>query len=254
MADDFDSFQDDDFGGGGDGGFNFGNEGFDEPLNLDGPSGSSSSGVGGTYKTNDDDEDLFSDDDDIDLDDTSGTMVSTGSSTEDEDNKNKIKRVAFFGLALALVLVVAICIVVKIAAGVKAKDTEKVDKKANAQVEQSYDTQTTDGNANNTIGITGSTGWVEITDNAWTFDDAKQEGTLSVTSVKTYANYNTSAGEAQLKTVVNGGVSGLAGTYEVNLPVELSGLVKVGTKLEVEYNMTQDANGDIIIGNMNVKE
>lgn len=249
MADDFDSFKDDGFGAD-DGGFGFGNEGFD--TSLSGPSGGSSGG--GKFSSSDDDEDLFDDDDDLDLDDTSGTMVSTGSSTEDDDNKNKIKRVAFFGLALALGLVVAICIIVKIAAGVKDKDTVEVDKKDNVKVEQSYDTQSTGGNSGASVNVGGSTGWVEITDNTWTFDDTKQEGTLSVTSVRTYANYNTTAGEAQLKTVVNGGVSGLAGTYEVNLPVELSGLVKVGTKIEVEYNMTEDANGDLIIGNMSIKE
>lgn len=245
MADDFDSFKDDGFGAD-NGGFSFGDEGFGTP--------SDSNSSGGTFSSSDDDEDLFDDDDDLDLDDTSGTMVNDGSSTEDDDNKNKIKRVAFFGLALALGLVVAICIIVKIAAGVKDKDTAKVDKKDNVKVEQSYDTQNTGGSSGAAVTAGGSTGWVEITDNAWTFDDTKQEGTLSVTSVRTYANYNTTAGEAQLKSVVTGGLSGLAGTYEVDLPVELGGLVKVGTKLEVEYNMTQDANGDTIIGNISIKE
>ena len=243
--DDFDGFKDDDFNfdSSEDSGFNFGGSSDDMRSSDDG------------------DDDLFSDGDeeDLDLEDTSGTQLRSNAGTEESDEAaNRIKKVAFFGIGIAIAIIVIICIIVRISAGVKAKEnsTSKNTNTQDVRTEQIYNNSnnTAVGDQNAQAQSSVGTGWIEISDTNWEFTSQKQEGTMSVTSVHVYANYNTTAGEAQLKTVVIGGISGLAGTYELDLPVELTGLVNLGTKLQVEYDMTTDSNGDIIVGNISIKE
>lgn len=78
--------------------------------------------------------------------------------------------------------------------------------------------------------------WEEIsTDNGVEFNK-ELKGTFTVTSVRHYAKVAVSNKEVVLKSVVTGSISGLSGTYEIELPYTKARYLKIGDTFEVKYH------------------
>ena len=58
-------------------------------------------------------------------------------------------------------------------------------------------------------------------------------------------------GEAQVRTEATGSISGLSGVYVIDVPFNLTGVVTVGKKLRVSYDMG-NKNNMLVVGNIKI--
>lgn len=90
-------------------------------------------------------------------------------------------------------------------------------------------------------------GWTEFADKLDGFD-REVEGTFSVTKVTSYASVAESS-EIQLKTVAKGSISGLDGTYEIELPYEKGCQLLTGDKFSVKCRV-KEVKGKLLVGSI----
>lgn len=91
---------------------------------------------------------------------------------------------------------------------------------------------------------------VTLTTDDTNFGDTMLDGTFTVTDVKIYARKtDTTANNLQLKGVLTGSISGLPGTYTLELPADTAVQVKVGMSFTIQYQL-RDMNGSKIVGNI----
>lgn len=181
----------------------------------------------------------------------------------DEEKQNQIKKVALFAIGAGVVLIVIVCILARVIAGANNFKNNTGTEYASEAFGKAHgenslgeisETQapvaaTQAPVVNNTT--SSSNDWSEITyDSTWNFSN-DIEGVFTVTNIKTYAKL-LSGGEAQVKTEVTGSISGLGGTYTVELPVHLTGAVQIGQGLNVTYQMSQTSNRTVV-GNIELK-
>lgn len=210
-----------------------------------------------------DDADLLaSDDDDSFLDgDLSGTAEEDdglmGNSTQSGDERERsLKKIAIFALIVAAVLIVIVCFITRIASNSKKAEqktytTTVVETQSSKQNTQTTTTQVNTQTAvQNSSGTSGS-GWVQVDYTTFGTYDTEIESILTVTDVATYAK-TLNNGEFQLRTEATGNIAGLTGTYTVDVPFNLTGAVKLGTQLNVVYNIGEQ-KGSKIVSNISIR-
>ena len=206
--------------------------------------------------------DTFGPDDDFESNDDLDSMDRSGIDNSDMDDsamdsadeqKAKIKHIALFAIGISLVLIV----VVGILARIKNMQSEpKVNEHNNTEI--AYEDNRTNveqtapivqNNASNVVSSNNE--WNAVTyDSSWTMEESLT-GVFTVTSVNTYAKILV-GNEVQVKTELTGSISGLGGTYTIELPVELTGVVSRGQQLNISYKISTSSNGSTIVGDINI--
>lgn len=242
---DFDEsdFEQGDYGMGGSGMGGSGGSGLldavnDGAWNTDGGIDDSYFDGGGTAESNSDDEDA---------------QVAA----YDNESRNALSKTAKMGIVVAIGIVVIISIGARVVYGLKnaKKDTPRIDN--SVTYDRVYEEDNYSSYSGGNTGSTGSTGgssidsWSKVTYSSIGKVDTPMEGEFSVTSVDSYARILAS-GEVQVKTEAKGSISGLAGTYVVEVPFSVSGAVKLGTKLKVRYNIA-DVDGNRVVGDIKLQ-
>ena len=92
-----------------------------------------------------------------------------------------------------------------------------------------------------------TTQWEEISTDSGVEFNKELEGTFTVTSVRHYAKVAVSNKEVVLKSVVTGSISGLSGTYEIEIPYTKARYLKIGDTFEVKYHCSVE-EGVMFIG------
>lgn len=168
----------------------------------------------------------------------------------DDAQSKKLKKVAVYGIAAAVVIIVFVAIVARIVYNNKSKDStdevithEEIQVQKQSQVQQVPIQTQVSSNSDwksvdfNSIGKIGGT--------------EKREGIFVVNEFNTYARV-LNGEEFQVKTEVTGSISGLAGTYKIEIPFDITPALKSGIKLNVEYNLI-NSDGNTIVGNIVAK-
>ena len=116
------------------------------------------------------------------------------------------------------------------------KEEEKQDTKAESSTEAPVRrVSLTDG------------GWDEIELSELAFSNVIN-GDFTVTSIKAYVN-DSKTGEKTVKAVVTGGISGLSGTYELEIPYSKAEKLAVGDSFSVKYRIAK-LNDYTIVGDI----
>ena len=206
-------------------------------------------------------DDTFGPDDDFESNDDLDSMDRSGIDNSDMDDsamdsadeqKAKIKHIALFAIGIALVLIVGVGILARIKnmqsePNVDAHNTEIAYEDNRTNVEETA--PVIQNNASNVV--SSNNGWNAVAyDSSWTMEESLT-GVFTVTSVNTYAKILV-GNEVQVKTELTGGISGLGGTYTIELPVELTGVVSRGQQLNISYKISTSSNGSTIVGDINI--
>lgn len=97
-----------------------------------------------------------------------------------------------------------------------------------------------------------SDGWSEIgADEQISFNDGAVELTFTVTNVKSYARV-IGENSIEVKTVLTGSLSGLEGTYQVEVPYTYSGYVTVGSVLKAQVRIG-NFNGRNVVNDIEIE-
>jgi hypothetical protein len=95
-----------------------------------------------------------------------------------------------------------------------------------------------------------SDGWSVIEPDKTVNLDSEVSGVFTVTNIKHMARSN--GVETEVKSVASGSISGLSGTYDIELPYSLARFVTVGNTLKLKYKIGQ-INGNSIISDLKVE-
>lgn len=91
-------------------------------------------------------------------------------------------------------------------------------------------------------------GWVEVGLSSSNVDFGEPlEGIFTVTDITTYARLSGVGSDKQVKSVLSGSISGLTGTYVVELPADKALKLGVGNSFKIDYQL-KTVNGYKLVG------
>lgn len=215
------------------------------------------------------------DDDDTSLDiDSAPELGNNGelefSSEQNVSNKNP-KKVAIIAIIMGIVLITICLALFSLSQHLKERnrdDTqqnisntvnstvndiegnkENIGNEFNGNTDSSEDTVSSggvndDSNINNDNDVND---WVQFeVAGDITFDNVI-DGELTVTSIQHFAKVTNIQNDKMVKSVVKGNISGLVGTYEVEIPYYKAVKLQIGTLLKIQYKYASQ-NGVKVIG------
>lgn len=122
----------------------------------------------------------------------------------------------------------------KVDLGGKNTSTSQSDSKQNTSSETKTD-------SNN--------GWIEFsTDDSITFKDERVALTFTITKVSNYVKIVDSNSNLMVKSVLTGALSGLSGTYEIEVPYSIASKVNPGDFFDVTVEIGTDTRGKTVVG------
>ena len=180
--------------------------------------------------------------DKIDIDSFDGDLGDIGNGYDnmpnDSGDKNKIIKTAIFAIGAGLLIVIIAFSVNRVGRNKSNKSSNTTTKK---QVEKSVSDIATVSQRKND--------WVQFgTDDVIEFETTLTSS-FTITEIKHYALVTNSSNDKQLKSVLKGNISGLVGTYEIEIPFEKAQKLDVGTVFEVSYKMKK-LNGYSVISSI----
>lgn len=252
FEDDFEDGFDDDFGSSGFDDDEFGSSGFDsEDTNLDS------------------EDSLFDKDELIMEDDIEVETLGETSDDEEEpeysEDSTALKKTAIVAIIAGAVILIIIGIIIRIKSGSDNKannipeETEITVSKdeAGKEVEMS-DGDNSDANnsgvdtengGNESVTISQSnedSGYIEIEPDDTIEELSTNEGTFTITDIKFYAKKADQIGSVSVITRLKGSISGLSGTFEIEIPYSKGLAVSVGNVFKITYKLG-DKNGNKVI-------
>ena len=180
--------------------------------------------------------------DKIDIDSFDGDLGDIGNGYDnmpnDSGDKNKIIKTAIFAIGAGLLIVI-------IAFSVNRVGRNKSNKRSNATTKKQVEKSVSDIN---TVSQRKND-WVQFgTDDVIEFETTLTSS-FTITEIKHYALVTNSSNDKQLKSVLKGNISGLVGTYEIEIPFEKAQKLDVGIVFEVSYKMKK-LNGYSVISSI----
>lgn len=205
-----------------------------------------------SYSSGDADDD---DDEDDDI-----QVKGDGSQSEDERQRS-LKKIAIFALGLAAALLILVCIIARIVSNSKAAESklnssynsasqETVVSKKEPKKENTNNSTKETQAVNNTQSNTGD--WVKVKANTFGTIDTQINSIFTVTGVDTYAKVLAN-GEIQIKTEATGNIAGLTGTYVLDIPFNVTGVVGLGQQLSIVYSIGEK-DGSKIVGDIKLTD
>lgn len=97
--------------------------------------------------------------------------------------------------------------------------------------------------------VDSNNGWIEFsTDDSITFKDERVALTFTITKVSHYVKVVDSNSNLMVKSVLTGALSGLSGTYEIEVPYTVASKVNPGDFFDVTVEMGTDTRGKTVVG------
>lgn len=121
-----------------------------------------------------------------------------------------------------------------------------VNRKNNKNTAPPVKVESTGNVSNNTVTIE-SNKWTQFKGDTSIQFEANIESSIVVTDIKHYASISNNNNDRQLKSIVTGSISGIIGTYELEIPYSSAMKLKVGDSFIITYSIG-DYNGYKVIG------
>lgn len=195
---------------------------------------------------------------DFGVDEIENVGINTKVDTSKEntsDGVRDVKKTAIISAVAGLVLILA-ALAIASAVGKAADRKSSADESGAKQIvsdeaskskEAVKDTdEGTSLNSNKTIG-TVEASWKVFTQGPEKELDSVVDSNFTVTSIQHVAKVVNEKNDIMIKSVVKGNISGLVGTYEVDIPYEKAKYLEIGTVFNIKYHYTVE-NGMRIIG------
>jgi predicted negative regulator of RcsB-dependent stress response len=222
----------------------FGNQGNGFGNQGNGFGNQSSSGFGNSDMDADDDLDDF---DDVPIQaDTHGEKMEAAKA---KDFKKTAVMLIGIGLFVLIVAVLGLR-VVKSAKSEKSSSSSSTTTQAQTTVKnKSSNSGSSQKVNNNNVSSNTSTAnsWQEVNLDGLDLGSTWIDSVFTVTDIKHYAMVSNDSNDKQVKSVVKGNISGLVGTYEMEIPTYMALKVSLGTSFKVSYQI-KEQNGYKIIG------
>ena len=223
----------------------------------------------------------FDSEDDFNLDgleinsgaETGFEAVENDDSQENTDDASSGKKATRKTSMTAIICGVVVIILAVVSVGIFSKVADKkveankkkntVDEKGNhveTVVEQpqkvdlggkNTSTSQTDSKQNNSseTKTDSNNGWIEFsTDDSITFKDERVALTFTITKVSNYVKIVDSNSNLMVKSVLTGALSGLSGTYEIEVPYSIASKVNPGDFFDVTVEIGTDTRGKTVVG------
>lgn len=187
-----------------------------------------------------------------DTDDLSGTAsddsMSTNGSQSNDERQRSLKKIAFFALGLAAVLIIIVCIIARIVSNSKAAESSANDRQDYTRQETVSNRENVNKNntpVSNNTAVSNHNDWILIDASTFGTIDTNIESIFTVTDVRTYAK-TLNNGEFQVRTEATGNIAGLTGTYVLDIPFNVTGVVELGQQLAIVYSIGEKGDSKII--------
>lgn len=197
--------------------------------------------LGGNPKTSKDDfEDSFGNIEDL------GMTLKTKANNNPNSDTSAVKKTALIGaIAGFIIIVIALIIISSISKHNKEKITA-INTSAPVETVESVIIQPS---ASATPVAANLNGWVAFTDDSGIVIDTEINSNFTVTSITHLAKVVNDKKDMLVKSIVTGNVSGLVGTYEIEIPYQTAKLLKVGNTFDIKY-MISSAEGVKVVGDI----
>lgn len=205
----------------------------------------------------------------IGADNTDNNVIERNNNTDNIDELdvgNPIK-IAIIAVILGFILILIVAIIVRFSSkstkegvnnkdvritNIKESETEQsnlMQQNINTKNDSIQGSTNTDGNVNTIVEYNS---WIEFNSSkSLNFNNIK-DSDFTVTEINNFVkltNENTSV----IKSVISGNISGLSGTYEIELPYYKASKLNINDIINITYTYAQDENNKIIIGEIQFK-
>lgn len=180
---------------------------------------------------------------------------------DDDDGETGQKRSVTKTAIIAIIIGIVVLVVILIIAGAVSKSKDNKDNtnsQSNNSVAHSNNSGSTTNGTDNTTGNVGAISggiataddWIKITSNEDVdFSDEYKTLTFMITSVEHFAKRVDAKGDMMIKTKLSGSLSGLSGTYSLDVPYEKGIKLSVGDEFAVKV-LIGNYNGKSVIGDI----
>lgn len=185
-----------------------------------------------------------SDDESYDLSSLGTTEDTSGNSGFGESNTNSRKNT----IKYAIIILVALVLLIFLITGLR----KWLDKDANNQRDigasnTTVETSDTVQSGTSTVGTVGGS-WVEFNGTS-SFEFSSQiESTFTATNIRYFASVANSYEDKSIKAVVTGNVSGLVGSYEMEIPYDMASGLSVGVSFKCYYKIADAGEYKVVTG------
>ena len=214
------------------------------------------------FDTDTDGQDSVNQQSSVDLFDISeDDLDSALNGQQDDDGETGQKRSVTKTAIIAIIIGIVVLVVILIIAGAVSKSKDNKDNtnsQSNNSVAQSSNSGSTTNGTDNTTGNVGAISegiataddWIKITSNEDVdFSDEYKTLTFMITSVEHFAKRVDAKGDMMIKTKLSGSLSGLSGTYSLDVPYEKGIKLSVGDEFAVKV-LIGNYNGKSVIGDI----
>lgn len=213
--------------------------------------------------------------------DTSNLEYDTNDSSEDTDdtdgrftNRMDIKKTAIYAIIIGIVGFIIVAIIIRISSASKNKNVEPTnvvettnndvpqieDGEGGKQVElnDNYTSETTDNRSNNgensenyTSGSVSNNdpqykNYIEFQEDDGIELISENEGTFTITGIKHYAKIVDDLGTVTLVSRLTGSISGLSGTFDLEIPYSKGIRLNIGNVFSIKYKIGEKSEKQII--------
>lgn len=191
------------------------------------------------------DDDIFSTDlgEETNKEETS----TTGNGNTAESGITKNKKVAIICIVVCAVLLVIISLVYRIRNSADEEDTNSIE-----EMSEEIDVDINDEKGSTAVSAS-SDSWIAFRGDINAEFSDYISSSIIVTGIKNKAMVANQNNDKVIKTVVTGSISGLTGTYEIEIPYSKTKKINIGTEFRVKYRLAE-YNGYKVVSDLTYSE
>lgn len=201
------------------------------------------------------DTEAIEEDDDIEIDEgCSLDITNEDVGVEDTDNKVTMKKKAVVVIGVG-VCVIAIAVFIGRLVD-NARDSNKreqtvINIDTQKEVDSKKNKNSTQGNNESVLdkidaGMYSKDGWADFDDSTQLEFSEPIESLFTVTSINSYVKTANDTKDIILKTILKGSISGLVGTYEIEVPYDITYKLRKGDSFQITYRLSEYNQKNIV--------
>lgn len=170
----------------------------------------------------------------------------------DSGESKEFKKASFILIAVGVLVLIFAVVGIRVVKSVKNSPTtttvvQQSDNYINDSTNQNFvSSQKVDNSVTNNF-VSSASVWQEVKLDGVDLGELWIDSTFTITELHHYALVTNTQNDKQVKSVVKGNISGLVGTYEMEIPTYMALKVSVGTTFSVTYQL-KEQNGYKLIG------
>lgn len=206
-----------------------------------------------SFDEDEDDSDDFETDNSFDDAPIQSSKSSSNIAERMEEAKAKdFKKTAIMLIVVGIVVLLFAVVGIRVVNSAKNSSNTSVSQisslEKNNKSENSVSSQKVENNiSNNSVSLSSS--WQEVNLSGVDLGETWIESDFTITDLKHYAMVSNSLNDKQVKSIAKGNISGLVGTYEMEIPTYMALKLSVGTSFKIKYQL-KEQNGYKLIGDI----